>query len=206
MKQKTALISVYNKEGIIDFTKSLIDLGWRIISSGGTAKHLIDEGIKVIDVADITGMPAILDHRVVTLHPKIHGGLLALDTPEHLAELEKYEIPWIDMVCVDFYPLEEEVKKPDATHDSVIEKTDIGGPTMIRSGAKGKRITICDKEDREKVIQWLKAGEPDREIFLNNLSAKAEFIISRYCAISAGFHRGKISESILRASGGVCLW
>ena len=126
------------------------------------------------DVAELTGMPAILGHRVLTLHPKIHGGLLALDTPEHLAELQKYEIPWIDMVCVDFYPLQDEILNPKATSESVIEKTDIGGPTMIRSGAKGRRITICDPADRKKVLEWIKAGEDNKEEFLNDLSAKAE--------------------------------
>ncbi len=187
-RQKIALISVYNKTGITDFAKNLIDLGWKIISSGGTAKHLMDAGIPVTDVADITGMPAILSHRVATLHPKIHGGLLALDTPEHLAEMEKYDIPWIDLVCVDFYPLQDEIRNPNATRESVIEKTDIGGPTMIRSGGKGRRITICDPNDRSKVIEWLKEGKPDQEEFLNNLAAKADFIIARYTATSAWYH------------------
>ncbi len=187
-KQKTALISVYNKEGIVDFAKSLVDLGWNIISSGGTAKVLTEAGIKNTDVAEITGMPAILSHRVVTLNHKIHGGLMALDTAEHHAEMEKYGIPWIDMVCVDLYPLEDEVSKDSATPESVIEKTDIGGPTMIRSAQKGRRITICNVEDRDEVIKWLQAGEPDREKFLNNLAAKAEITISRYCAISGEYH------------------
>jgi phosphoribosylaminoimidazolecarboxamide formyltransferase/IMP cyclohydrolase len=195
-KPKIALISVYNKEGIADFAKELVNLGWKIISSGGTAKHLKDAGIENTDVADITGMPAILSHRVATLHPKIHGGLLALDTPEHLAELEKYDIPWIDLVCVDFYPLQNEVVSPNATRESVIEKTDIGGPTMIRSGAKGGRITICDPADRMKVIEWLKSGEQDREEFLNNLRAKAEFLIARYTATSAYYHSGSKYKSI----------
>lgn len=195
-RQKIALISVYDKTGIKDFAKSLIDLGWKIISSGGTAKHLMDAGIAVTDVADITGMPPILSHRVLTLHPKIHGGLLALDTPEHLAELEKYEIPWIDLVCADFYPLQDEVLNPNATTESVIEKTDIGGPTMIRSGAKGRRITICKAEDRMKVIEWLKDGEQGREEFLNNLAAKAEFFIARYVATSAWYHSGAKYKSI----------
>lgn len=195
-RQKIALISVYDKEGIANFAKSLIDLGWKIISSGGTAKHLNDAGVETTDVADITGMPAILSHRVATLHPKIHGGLLALNTPEHLRELEKYEIPWIDMVCVDFYPLTEEIKNSQATRESVIEKTDIGGPTMIRAGAKGGRITICDKKDRSKVLQWLKNGEPERENFLNDLRAKAEATISRYCAVSAEYHSRGFFKSI----------
>ncbi len=199
-RQKTALISVYNKEGITDFAKSLIDLGWKIISSGGTAKHLSD-------VAEITGMPAILGHRVVTLHYKIHGGLMALDTPEHLAEMNKYGIPWIDMVCVDLYPLEDEVLNPNATRESVIEKTDIGGPTMIRSAQKGRRITICDVADRIKVIEWLKGGEPDREEFINNLVAKAEFYVARYVATSAWYHScGKdksiFGEEVLRCAYG----
>ncbi|KKS58020.1 MAG: Bifunctional purine biosynthesis protein PurH [Candidatus Nomurabacteria bacterium GW2011_GWF1_42_40] len=120
-RQKTALISVYNKEGIADFARELTSLGWKIISSGGTAKHLSGAGIPVTDVAEITGMSAILSHRVVTLHPKIHGGLLAEDTPEHLAELEKYKIPWIDLVCCDLYPLEEEVKNKMATSSGQTE-------------------------------------------------------------------------------------
>ena len=189
-KQKIALISVYDKEGIVDFAQNLITLNWKIISSGGTAKFLNDAGIKTTDVADVTGMKAILSHRVATLHPKIHGGLLALNTPEHLAELEKYDIPWIDMVCIDFYPLEEEIAKLEANAESVIEKTDIGGPTMIRSGAKGGRITICDKEDREKVIKWLQNGEPNKESFLNDLHAKAEIVVAQYCAVSGMYHSG----------------
>lgn len=187
-RQKIALISVYNKTGIKDFVKSLVDLGWKIISSGGTAKYLLDAGIPVTDVADITGMPAILSHRVVTLHHKIHGGLMALDTPEHLKQMEKYQIPWIDMVCCDLYPLEEETFNPNATRESVIEKTDIGGPTIIRSATKGRRITICDRADREKVIKWLKDEEPNKEEFLNNLVAKAEMVIARYCSISGEYH------------------
>ena len=116
-RQKTAFISVYNKEGIADFAKSLVSLGWKIISSGGTARYLSENGIPVADIAEITGMEAILSHRVVTLHPKIHVGLLALNTPEHLAELEEYDIPWIDMVCCDLYPLEEEIANPNATRE-----------------------------------------------------------------------------------------
>src|SRR3989344_615936 len=173
-RQKVALISVYNKTDIENFARSLVSFGWKIISSGGTAKHLSNAGIEVTDIADITGMQPILNHRVLTLHPKIHGGLLALNTPKHLVELEKNQIPWIDMVCVDLYPLEEEINNPSATKESVLEKTDMGGVALIRSGAKGERITICDKDDRKKVIEWLKAGEPERENFLNKLRAKAE--------------------------------
>ncbi|MFA6273661.1 MAG: hypothetical protein WC662_00695 [Candidatus Paceibacterota bacterium] len=212
--QKTALISVYNKTGIEKFAKELVDLGWKIISSGGTAKALIDAKIPVTDVAEITGMPAILSHRVATLHPKIHGGLLALNIPEHLAELEKYEIPWIDLVCADFYPLEEEIAKQTSFPlgrieeglKLVLEKTDIGGPTMIRSGAKGRRITICDIEDRIKVIEWLKAGEPEREEFLNNLAAKAEAVIARYCSLSGEFHSEGVYKGIFGKKNFECAY
>jgi phosphoribosylaminoimidazolecarboxamide formyltransferase/IMP cyclohydrolase len=190
-RQKIALISVYDKTGIKDFAKSLVDLGWKIISSGGTAKHLSEAGVPVTDLADITGFPAILSHRVVTLHPKIHGGLLALDTPEHLAELEKYGIPWIDMVCSDLYPLEDEINKVGSTRESVIAQTDMGGIALIRSSSKGRRITICDGADRIKVIEWLKNGEPQgqqQEKFINDLASKAEAVVARYCAVSAEYH------------------
>ena len=189
---RTALISVYDKTGIADFAKELGQLGWKIISSGGTAKVLTDAGIQVTELSEVTGMPPILDHRVLTLHPKIHGGLLALDKPEHLAELQKYGIPWIDLVCSDLYPLEEETKNPNATKESVIEKTDMGGVALLRSSAKGRRITICEPSQRIEVINWLKAGEPNKEEFLNNLAAYSDALVARYSAISAEYHsKGK---------------
>jgi len=202
--QKTALISVYNKTDIEKFAKELVNLGWKIISSGGTAKYLSDAGIKVTDVAEITGMPPILDHRVVTLHPKIFGGLLAENTPEHLSELEKYGIPYIDLVCVDLYPLEEETKNPNATRESVIEKTDIGGPTIIRSSAKGGRIVVCDKDDRKKVLDWLKDEEPDAESFKRTLAAKAEYTVAKYCMTSAEYLSGGKFSGFLGEEALIC--
>ena len=130
---KKALISVYNKDGIVEFGKQLVDLGFDILASGGTAKTLSSAGITVTDVATLVGGGAILGHRVVTLSREIHAGLLAKDNSEDRAELEKLNIPFIDLVCVDLYPLTEEIAKADATLESVIEKTDIGGPTMMRS-------------------------------------------------------------------------
>ena len=187
---RTALLSVYDKTGIADFARELVNLGWKIISSGGTAQHLKEAGIPITDVSEITGLPPILSHRVVTLHPKIHGGLLATDTPEHRAELEKYSIPWIDLVCDDLYPLEREIENPENTRESVIEKTDVGGPAFLRSSAKGGRITICDVADRQKVIDWLKAGEPEREKFIGSLRAKAEETVARHASLSAEYHSG----------------
>jgi phosphoribosylaminoimidazolecarboxamide formyltransferase/IMP cyclohydrolase len=110
-----------------------------------------------------------------------------MDTDEHKAELLKADYEWIDLVCVDFYPLKEEIAKEGSTLESVREKTDIGGPTMVRAGGKGMRVSICDASDRPKVIEWLKAGEPDKEKFIQALSAKAEFVVGKYCAVSAGY-------------------
>src|ERR1700690_510917 len=108
---KTALISVYNKEGIVDFARQIQDLGFNILASGGTAKVLSEAGLEVTDVASLVGGGAILGHRVVTLSREIHAGLLAPDTEEDQAELKRLNIPWIDFVCVDLYPLSEEIGK-----------------------------------------------------------------------------------------------
>src|SRR5215203_4173065 len=124
----TALLSVYDKAGIGDLAESLHDLGWRIISSGGTAKVVAERGVPVTDVADLTGVPAILDHRVVTLHPKVHGGLLADPTkPEHRADMAAHGIEPIDLVVVNLYPF---------SSNPSIELIDIGGPAMVRAAAK----------------------------------------------------------------------
>ena len=195
-KQRIALISVYNKEGITEFAKELIFLDFKILASGGTAKHLKDAGVQVEDVASLVGGSAILGHRVVTLSREVHAGLLAKDNEEDRKELENLKIPFIDLVCCDLYPLEDEIKNPNSTRESVIEKTDIGGPTMLRSGAKGRRITICDPKDRMEVIKWLKDGEPSRDEFINNLSAKAEALIGRYCSLSGAYLSHGAYESI----------
>lgn len=204
---KTALISVYNKNGIVEFAKQLRDLGFKILASGGTAKELSSAGIEVTDVASLVGGGHILGHRVVTLSREIHAGLLARDVEEDRQELDRLGIPWIDLVCVDLYPLEEEIAKwqktltrPDESRDTlsqgerekmneaIIEKTDIGGPTMLRSAAKGRRIVVCDPEDRAKVIEWLKNGQPDKEFFINKFCAKAEFTVADYALASARYH------------------
>ncbi len=188
--QKTALVSVYNKDGIVEFVKDLIDMRWRVIASGGTARVLTEAGLQVTDVASLSGMGPILDHRVVTLVPEIHGGLLAL--PKHFEELESLGIPWIDLVCVDLYPLAEEIKKRTSTRESIIEKTDIGGPTMLRSGAKGLRIVVCDPRDRQRIVKWIKKGEPNKEEVVRCLQGKAEAVVAEYCLRSGVYQlRGK---------------
>jgi len=195
-RQKTALISVYNKEGIEQFGRDLKELGFNILASGGTARALTDAGVEVTDTASLVG-EAILGHRVVTLSREIHAGLLARDIPEDLDELKKLRIPWIDLVCVDLYPLEKEIAKLGSTLESVIEKTDIGGPTMLRSGAKGRRIVICDPTDRLRVTEWIKRGQPDRETFIANLIAKTEAVVSAYCLTSARYHSGRIHDGLV---------
>ena len=136
-KISRALISVSDKTGIVDFARALRTFDVEIISTGGTAKALREAGIDVTDVSDVTGFPEMMDGRVKTLHPKIHGGLLALrDNPEHVAALRKHEIEPIDMVVIDLYPFEKTIRREGVTEAEAIEQIDIGGPAMIRSAAK----------------------------------------------------------------------
>ncbi len=190
---RTALFSVYTKDAnFFDFARALADLGWNILGSRGTAvEFLAPRGIPARDIADFVG-PPILGHRVVTLSREIHAALLSRDTEEDNRELERIGIPRIDLVCVDLYPLEETIKA-GGTYDEVIEKTDIGGSTMLRSAAKGGRIVISCPEDREKVIQWLKDGEPRSANFRRWLAGKAELTVSDYCRIS-GIHTLTLRE------------
>ncbi|MDP3948365.1 MAG: hypothetical protein Q8Q17_00250 [bacterium] len=191
--KKTALISVYDKNGIIDFAYELIALGYDIIGSRGTAKTLKDAGVRGVikDVAEFVGEP-ILGHRVVTLSREIHAALLSRDTEEDNAELKKIGIPRIDLVYVNLYPLKETIDV-GGNYEEVIEKTDIGGPTMLRSAAKGGRIVISCVEDRKKVINWLQCGEPDSINFRKWLAGKAELAVSDYCRVSAMYLLGQRS-------------
>ncbi len=198
MKIRTVLVSVFEKKGIIEFVRALIELGvTTVYASGGTAKCLADAGITVTDVSTLVGGGAILGHRVVTLSREVHAGLLATDSPDDTAELARLGIPRIDMVCVDMYPLEQAIAKPDRTLESVIDMTDIGGPTMLRSAAKGRRPSICDPHDRDKVIAWMRNGQPDEDVFVNRLNAKAEFVIAQYCLASARFRSSGAYEGFM---------
>jgi phosphoribosylaminoimidazolecarboxamide formyltransferase/IMP cyclohydrolase len=140
VKVKRALLSVSDKAGLVDFAKGLAALGVEMISTGGTAKALRDAGLNVKDISEVTGFPEMLDGRVKTLHPIIHGGLLHLRAnPEHVATIQKHGIQPIDMVVVNLYPFEKTISKPDCTFEEAIENIDIGGPSMIRSGSKNFR-------------------------------------------------------------------
>ncbi len=182
---QNALISVYNKDGIVDFARSLTERGYDLIASGGTHQKLTEAGLTAKNTADLVG-GAILGHKVVTLSRELHAGLLA-DLETELDELEGLGIAPINLVCVDTYPLKEAISHPAATLQTVKEKTDIGGPGMLRSGAKGDRIVICEFADRQRVIDWHDAGCPNRSEFVNELAAKAEGYVADYCLTSASF-------------------
>ncbi|KGR79133.1 bifunctional phosphoribosylaminoimidazolecarboxamide formyltransferase/IMP cyclohydrolase [Ureibacillus manganicus] len=157
---KRALISVSNKDGILDFAKELVALGYEILSTGGTKKMLQDNDVPVTAVDEVTKFPEILDGRVKTLNPLIHGGLLGkFDDPSHKVQMEQHGIEPIEIVCVNLYPFVETISKPDVTWDDAIENIDIGGPTMLRSAAKNHQYVtvIVDSNDYAKVLEELKA-------------------------------------------------
>ncbi|HZZ18327.1 MAG TPA: bifunctional phosphoribosylaminoimidazolecarboxamide formyltransferase/IMP cyclohydrolase [Opitutaceae bacterium] len=159
--RKLALLSVSDKRGLAEFAAALVsDHGYTLLSTGGTAKMLQDKGLPVTEVGQHTGFPEIMDGRVKTLHPKIHGGLLARrDLPEHLAQAEKNAIELIDLVVVNLYPFEETVAKPHVEFDEAIENIDIGGPSMLRSAAKNHAsvTVVCDPSDYVRVLEAMKA-------------------------------------------------
>jgi phosphoribosylaminoimidazolecarboxamide formyltransferase/IMP cyclohydrolase len=186
-----ALLSVYDKAGIAEFARGLVELGWQVYASGGTAKAIQEAGIAVSDISDLMGGGAILGHRVVTLSREISAGLLAdKDSQEDVAELASLKLPLIDLVCVDMYPLEEAIAKPGISKQDVIEQTDIGGPTMLRAAAKGSRIVLSRAYQREPVLKWLQAGKPDEATFLDTLAAQAEYEVARYVLASAKYLGG----------------
>src|SRR5689334_11135658 len=161
-----ALISVSDKRGVVDFARALSALGWEIVSTGGTAEALKREGIAVIPIDQVTGFPEMMDGRVKTLHPKVHGGLLARrDNPHDVAAMKQHGIAPIDLVAVNLYPFRETVGKSDTTFAQAIEQIDIGGPSMLRSAAKNHQavVVIVDPDDYASVIEDLKAGEVDEE-------------------------------------------
>lgn len=186
-KERWALISVTFKDGIVEFAATLTKLGFKIMASGGTASLLSSKGIDVTGVDKFVGGGAILGDRVKTLSRQLHAGLLAQYIEKDLAEMENLGLPYIDLACVDFYQLQKEVDREGSTPESVLEKTDIGGPAMVRSGSKGRRIVICDPSQRQEVLEWLQNGEPDREKFVTALAAKGEFTVAQYCLTSATY-------------------
>ena len=157
-----ALVSVSDKTGVVEFCQGLAALGCEIISTGGTAKALRENGIQTLDIAEVTGFPEMLDGRVKTLHPRIHGGLLALrDNPEHAAVCQEHGIAFIDLVVVNLYPFEQTIAKPEIALKDAIENIDIGGPSMLRSAAKNYRAVtvITDPKDYVPVLAELRKNK-----------------------------------------------
>jgi len=160
MTIQRALLSVSDKTGLVDFARALATAGVELLSTGGTAKALRDAGLAVIDVSEYTGFPEMLDGRVKTLHPKVHGGILARrDLPEHVATMASHAMPYIDLVCVNLYPFVATVSKPH-TLDDAIENIDIGGPAMVRSSAKNYRFVaiVTDPADYPALVTEMQAN------------------------------------------------
>src|SRR3954471_9218152 len=157
-----ALFSVSDKTGLAELGRALDRHGVELVSTGGTAKALREAGLTVSDISDLTGFPEMMDGRVKTLHPKVHGGFLALrDNAEHVAAMEKHGIVPIDLVCVNLYPFEQTVAKPNCTFEEAIENIDIGGPAMIRSAAKNHRsiAVVTDAVQYEKLLKHMRANQ-----------------------------------------------
>ncbi len=165
--KKRALISVSNKAGVVEFAQGLSKLGFEIISTGGTAKALKESGLSVISISDVTGFPEMLDGRVKTLHPKVHGGLLGIrDNADHQKQMQENGIDPIDVVAVNLYPFQETIAKPDVTLEEAIENIDIGGPAMIRSAAKNHKdvLVVVNPDKYSMVVDALSQGNVTLEL------------------------------------------
>ena len=197
---KRALLSVSNKNRLAPFAAGLVELGFQILSTGGTARSLREAGIAVTDVSDVTGFPEMMDGRVKTLHPAIHGGLLARrDKPEHLEAIAAQNIAPIDLVCVNLYPFEQTVARPDVTGEEAIENIDIGGPSMVRSAAKNfAAVTVVvDPADYDRVLDELAQGDTSPQT-RRELATKAFAHTSAYDAAITSYLSGQTLPASLR--------
>lgn len=197
VKIKRAIISVSDKTGVVEFAKQLAAMGVTIISTGGTAKSLAAAGVAVTAIDAVTGFPEMMDGRVKTLHPKIHGALLGIrDKADHAAAMQQHGIEPIDLVCINLYPFEQTIAKPDCTFEDAIENIDIGGPSMVRSASKNHRFVtvVTDPAQYDAVIAEMKAnrgsvGEKLRSDFARiafGLTASYDAAISKYLNGKAG--------------------
>ncbi len=189
--KRLALISVSNKEGVVDFARAIAERGFLIISTGGTAKAIADAGVEVTPIEDITGFPEMLDGRVKTLHPKVHGGLLGLrNNTSHTQQMAEHGIEPIDLVVIDLYPFEATIAKEGVTRAEAIEQIDIGGPSMIRSAAKNHEsvTVITDPADYAEVIESIDTNSGDTSVELRRkLGAKAFARTAAYDTMIAGY-------------------
>jgi len=195
---KKAIISVSDKRGVVEFAKGLVEQGFEIISTGGTYKTLKEAGIEVTYISEVTGFPEILDGRVKTLHPKIHGGILARDLEEHRKQCADNGINLIDLVCVNLYPFKETIAKENVTFDEAIENIDIGGPTMVRAAAKNhQRVTIVVNPDRyDLVLENLRENGTVSLELRKKLAAEAFAHTADYDSLIANYLEGQIETEI----------
>lgn len=194
---KRALISVSDKTGIVELAKELSSMGIEIISTGGTQKILSDSGINVINISDITGFPECLDGRVKTLHPKVHGGLLAMrSNPEHMKQIKELGIEPIDMVIINLYPFKQTILKEHVELEEAIENIDIGGPTMLRAAAKNYQdvVVIVDPSDYSTVLEELKSTKDVSVKTKFKLASKVFEHTSHYDTLIAKYLREKVGE------------
>lgn len=203
---RRAIISVYDKTGVEEFARELSSLGFEIVSSGGTARFLRGKGLAVTDVEQVTGFPEMLDGRVKTLHPKVHGGILARrEVPDHMAQLEKQSIIPVDVVAVNLYPFAEVRRKPGATEEEIVENIDIGGPSLVRSAAKNHQsVAVATDPSHYKLItdDLKKLGEVSLAV-KRELARQAFRLCSEYDSEIAGYFAGdraagELLPSILR--------
>ncbi|MBS1160832.1 MAG: purH [Proteobacteria bacterium] len=194
MSIKQALISVSDKTGVLEFAQGLAAQGVKLLSTGGTAKMLRDAGLAVTEIGDYTGFPEMLDGRVKTLHPKVHGGILARrDLPEHLATIEEHGIPMIDLVCVNLYPFAATIAKDGVTLADAIENIDIGGPAMVRSSAKNYAgvAIVTDPEDYAPLLEEMKTNGGALQLATRfGLAKKAFTHTARYDSMIANWLTG----------------
>ncbi|QZY55719.1 bifunctional phosphoribosylaminoimidazolecarboxamide formyltransferase/IMP cyclohydrolase [Crassaminicella profunda] len=193
---KRALISVSDKRGVVEFAKKLAGMGVEIISTGGTSKVLTENGIKVIPISDITDFPECLDGRVKTLHPAVHGGILAMrDNENHRRQLEELNITPIDLVAINLYPFKETISKENVTLEEAIENIDIGGPTMLRSAAKNHKdvAVVCNPDDYTSIIEELEKNEEVSYDTKYRLALKVFEHTAHYDALIANYLRKQIN-------------
>ncbi|PGZ45090.1 bifunctional phosphoribosylaminoimidazolecarboxamide formyltransferase/inosine monophosphate cyclohydrolase [Bacillus cereus] len=195
--KKRALVSVSDKTGVVEFVKGLLEQGIEVISTGGTKKLLEENGLQVIGISEVTGFPEIMDGRVKTLHPNIHGGLLAVrDNETHVAQMNELGIEPIDFVVVNLYPFKETIAKPDVTFADAIENIDIGGPTMIRSAAKNHKFVsvIVDPVDYDVVLAELEKNGEVKEETKRKLAAKVFRHTAAYDALISNYLTEQMGE------------
>ncbi|MDG2800027.1 bifunctional phosphoribosylaminoimidazolecarboxamide formyltransferase/IMP cyclohydrolase, partial [Vibrio parahaemolyticus] len=195
--KKRALVSVSDKTGVVEFVKGLLEQGIEVISTGGTKKLLEENGLQVIGISEVTGFPEIMDGRVKTLHPNIHGGLLAVrDNETHVAQMNELGMEPIDFVVVNLYPFKETIAKPDVTFADAIENIDIGGPTMIRSAAKNHKFVsvIVDPVDYDVVLAELKENGEVAEETKRKLAAKVFRHTAAYDALISNYLTEQMGE------------